>query len=92
MAKKVISLSIDEALLLEVDMKAKEKGLNRSEFIQETLEDYLRNRERWELIAENKLLKKEVQRLKELNAKLERIIAMNGYKEPEPIIINELEG
>lgn len=92
MGRKIVSISIDEYLLLEVDRVAGKYGLHRSEFISEVLRDYLSDRERWEAIAENKLLKKENQRLKEQISRLEKIISMNKYKlEPEPVIVNELE-
>jgi regulator of replication initiation timing len=93
MTRKIVSISMDELLLLEVDELARKYGLNRSELISETLREASQDREKWELIAENKFLRNEIQRLRDRVKMLERVIRANRYRvDVEPVLVNELEG
>ena len=93
MTRRIVSISMDELLLLEVDELAGKYGLNRSELISETLREASQDREKWELIAENKFLRKEIERLRKRVKMLERVIKANRYRvDVEPILVNELEG
>jgi len=89
MGKKIISISIDDFTVVELDEIAHREGLSRSELVNAILSE---KRGKWEIIAENRFLRHENARLKKWTKALEEVIARNRYQlNPEPLLVNELE-
>ena len=88
MGKKIISISVDEYLLVELDELAHRYSLSRSELVNELLRE---KRPYMEVIAENRFLRKENGRLKKWVRSLEEIISRNKYRlNPQPVLVDEL--